>query len=118
MDKKSDWYKFNKKIKSQDLIQVLNRPAVLLLLLLTIGFIIRFIILQYRWINPDEGSYLMDARLILQGKIPIADYAARQPFFLYFLAATMKIFGVSLSVGRYIALFSNIGICFFIYKIV
>ena len=46
----------------------------------------RVLLLQQRWISPDEGSYLMDARLILDGKITIADYPARQPIFLYVLA--------------------------------
>jgi len=72
--------------------------------------LIRFLFLPERWINPDEGAHLYDAKFILDGKIPFADYGSRMPVYVYTLAAFLKVFGVSYMSGRLVPMFSNIGI--------
>lgn len=75
-------------------------PTFLLAAVLLLAALLRFGVSSFRWVGPDEGSYLLDARLILQGKVPIIDFAARQPLFLWLLAALFKVFGASLVVAR------------------
>ncbi len=95
----------------------LGHPALLVAVFMLVGLLVRVFVLQQRWINPDEGSYLMDARLILDGGIPVVDYAARQPFFLYLLAGALKVFSVDLVVGRCLVLAASLGIALLLYKI-
>ena len=64
----------------------------LLLLILFAGFALRILLLQIRWINPDEGAHLLDARLLLEGQIPVADFGSRQPFYVLIIAMLLKIF--------------------------
>jgi len=79
-------------------------------LVLLAGLILRALILPMRWINADEGAHLMDARLLLQGLVPVVDYASRQPLYTLLLAAFLKLFGVSLAAGRWLPLLSSLGI--------
>ncbi|MDZ7725231.1 MAG: glycosyltransferase family 39 protein [candidate division KSB1 bacterium] len=60
-----------------------------------------------RWINPDEGAHLMDARLLLEGFLPIVDYGARQPVYVGLLAGLLKLFGNTLSAGRLLPVLSS-----------
>ena len=82
----------------------------ILFLILATSFLIRLFLLPERWINPDEGAHLYDAKFILDGKIPFVDYGSRMPVYVYFLAVFLKVFGVSYISGRLLPLFSNIGI--------
>jgi len=70
-----------------------------------------------RWINPDEGKHLYDAKFVLDGKIPIVDYGSRMPVYVYILAAFLKLFGVSYEYGRIVPMFSTLGIGLFIFLI-
>ena len=82
------------------------RNAIFLsLILLAIGLII----VQYRWINPDEGAHLTDAKLLLSGKVPIVDFQSRQPFYVLLLAIFLKIFGMSYISGRLLILAVCVG---------
>ncbi len=87
-----------------------TRTYYILFLILTTGFLIRLLLLPERWINPDEGAHLYDAKFILEGKIPFVDYGSRMPVYVYILAIFLKVFGVSYISGRLLPLFSNIGI--------
>ncbi len=51
----------------------------------------------------------MDAQLLLNGFVPIADYGARQPFYVFVLAIFLKAFGASLQIGRLAPLFASVG---------
>lgn len=82
----------------------------ILFLILVTSFLIRLFLLPERWINPDEGAHLYDAKFVLDGKIPFVDYGSRMPVYVYILAAFLKVFGVSYISGRLLPLFSNIGI--------
>ncbi|MGQ9851839.1 MAG: ArnT family glycosyltransferase [Candidatus Oleimicrobiaceae bacterium] len=73
--------------------------------------------LPFRWVGPDEGSYLMDARLVLDGKVPIVDFAARQPLFLWSLAALFKLIGPSLVAARALLLFCSLGAGLLVYAL-
>jgi hypothetical protein len=82
----------------------------LFVFILFAGLILRALILPMRWINADEGAHLMDARLLLQGLVPVVDYASRQPFYTLLLAGFLKLFGISLAAGRWLPLLSSLGI--------
>ncbi len=77
-------------------------------LLFAVGLAIRVALLPIRWINPDEGPHLMDARLVLEGQVPVADYGSRQPFYVIVLASALKVFGVHLTSGRLVPLTCNL----------
>jgi len=72
----------------------------ILLMVFLVGLALRLWLLDKRWINPDEGAHLMDAVLVLDGKVPIRDFGSRQPFYTYVIAAAFSLFGPTLEVGR------------------
>jgi 4-amino-4-deoxy-L-arabinose transferase-like glycosyltransferase len=59
----------------------------------------------------------MDARLILEGKVPIVDFAARQPLFLWLLAALFKLTGPSLTEARIMLLSCNVATGLLLYAL-
>ena len=75
-------------------------PAIILLA----GLAMRLLLLPLRWINPDEGAHLMDARLLLQGLAPLVDFGSKQPFYIAVLAGAIKLFGAHLWAGRLVAI--------------
>ena len=50
----------------------------MLLVVCVVSLSIRLWLLDKRWINPDEGPHLMDAVLVLDGKIPRVDFDSRE----------------------------------------
>jgi hypothetical protein len=87
--------------RNDNILQPALLPTgVLLTIILLAGLAIRFFLLPYRWINPDEGAHLLDAKLLLQGLIPIADFGSRQPLYVAVLVLFVKIGGAHLWVGR------------------
>ncbi|MCX9085643.1 MAG: glycosyltransferase family 39 protein [Candidatus Methanoperedens sp.] len=98
-----------------ELIETRTYPV--LFSILVISLLIRFLLLPERWINPDEGAHLYDAKFILDGKIPFIDYSSRMPIYVYMLAAFLKGFGVNYISGRLLPLFSNIGIGIIVFLI-
>lgn len=64
------------------------------------GFLVRLVLIFFRWINPDEGAHLLDARLFLEGQTPIADFGSRQPLYVGLITLFLKIGGVHLWIGR------------------
>lgn len=77
-----------------------KRHLLLLSVIFLISLGIRLYLLDKRWINPDEGAHLMDAVLLLDGKIPEVDYGSRQPLYVYVIALFLKLFGTSYISGR------------------
>ncbi len=65
----------------------------LALAIVGVGLLLRFAILPFRWVNPDEGAHLMDARLLLDGLVPLVHYGARQPFYVLLLAGWVRVVG-------------------------
>lgn len=88
-----------------------------LFILLAASILIRLLFLPERWINPDEGAHLYDAKFVLEGNSLFGEPASRMPVYVYSLAAFLKLFGTSLFAGRLLPLFSNIGIGIFIFLI-
>jgi 4-amino-4-deoxy-L-arabinose transferase-like glycosyltransferase len=70
-----------------------DRGLRLALLIVGAGLLLRIAILPFRWVNPDEGAHLMDARLLLEGLVPLVDYGARQPFYVLLLAGWVRVVG-------------------------
>ena len=81
---------------------------ILFVFILFAALAVRLIMICLRGINPDEGAHLMDARLFLEGLLPVVDYGARQPVYVAFLAGMLNIFGTTLSAGRLLPVLSSI----------
>lgn len=86
-------------------------------LLLIGGLLIRGSFAQGRWINPDEGAHLMDALLVLKGYVPIADYEARQPFYVYVLAGFLQLFGTGVAAARTYPIVTSVAIGGLVYLV-
>jgi hypothetical protein len=93
------------------------RPYQCLFIILLVSILIRLLFLPERWINPDEGAHLYDAKFVLEGKIPEVDYESRMPVYVYTIAAFLKVFGCNYIYGRSLPLFSNIGIGILVFLI-
>ena len=94
-----------------------ERPRLVLLLILLTGLALRLALLPVRWINPDEGTHLMDARLLVQGLVPLVDYGSKQPFYIALLALAIKVFGAHLWVGRLLVLLCQVATAWVLYAI-
>jgi 4-amino-4-deoxy-L-arabinose transferase-like glycosyltransferase len=77
-----------------------RKGSLILLTVFVLSLAVRIWLLDKRWINPDEGAHLMDAVLVLDGKIPKIDFSSRQPLYTYANAAVFKLFGISYISGR------------------
>ena len=93
------------------------RQNLLIYIVLAVGLLVRLALMHLRWINPDEGAHLMDAKLLLQGSMPVADFGSRQPFYVLLLAVLLKCFGSSLLVGRMLPLISSLAAGWMIFLI-
>ncbi len=68
-----------------------------------------------RWIDPDEGAHLMDAVLVLDGKIPSVDFESRQPVYAYANAAVLKFLGVNYISGRLLPMTCSLLVGFMVF---
>lgn len=68
--------------------------------ILVIGTSLRIWMALYERVNLDEGVYLNDAKLILEGLTPFKDFITREPLHFYTLAGFLKVFGLSVFAGR------------------
>lgn len=72
----------------------------------------------YTWpIDLDEGLYLYDAKVALQGPRPAFDFNSRSPLYHYFLGYVMEVFGYSLVVARSFVIGTSAVTAVFIYLI-
>ncbi|HOT96761.1 MAG TPA: glycosyltransferase family 39 protein [bacterium] len=94
-----------------------QQPTLLMLLTLAAGALLRLLLMQVRWINPDEGAHLLDGRLVWQGLQPVIDYGSRQPLYAYLLALFIKLGGATLNAGRLLPLLASLGSGWLIYRI-
>ncbi len=94
-----------------------NRYSLYIAVLLLTGLLVRIGLLYIRWINPDEGAHMMDARMVLDGLLPIVDYESRQPFYVFSIALLFKVFGVHYWVGRLLPMIATLGTGFMMYLI-
>ena len=83
----------------------LSRTPKLVPLILLSSLCVKMVISRILQVHGDEGMYLYDASLILNGMKPHIDFHARSPVFLLCLSGWMYLFGSSVFVGR---LFSSI----------
>ena len=102
-------------MKIQDYIE--SHPRLLLWSIVGLGLLIRLALLPYRWINPDEGAHLMDARLFLQGLIPLVDFGSKQPFYVVLLAGFVQLFGHALWAGRLLPILAQTGVVMLLYAV-
>lgn len=88
-----------------------------LLIILILAFIIRLYFAQTVWIDPDEGNWVYDSKLIIEGKTPFVDFASRSIVYMYMLIPFIKIFGTTLLAGRLLSVVAEIVSIFFLFKI-
>ncbi|MFX0206752.1 MAG: ArnT family glycosyltransferase [Candidatus Hodarchaeota archaeon] len=88
-----------------------------IIFIVVLGFVARFLIAEYEWVNPDEGHYLYHANLILKGSIPFKDFYTREPIFIYLLTFFVRIFGISLLAGRLLPVVAGTISIYFVYLI-
>jgi len=93
------------------------REGAALAAVLALALVLRLLLLESRWINPDEGAHLMDGRLILDGLVPSRDFIARQVFYVHVLAFVIKLAGNDIVVARLLPVFSAMGAGVFLYFI-
>jgi len=89
----------------------------LIFTLLTISLILKFILSRVLTVHGDEGMYVYDASLILEGLKPHVDYHTRSPAYLYILAAFLALFGKSIFIGRLCSIIASTITSILIYKI-
>ena len=77
-----------------------KKNYIILLVICLVSLSLRIWLLDKRWINPDEGAHLMDAVLIMDGKIPLVDFGSRQPVYAYINSAVLKFLGTNYISGR------------------
>ena len=85
-----------------------GRQYLLLGVVFFLSLAVRIFLLSARWINPDEGAHLMDAMLVLEGKIPFVDFHSRQPVYVLVNALVLKLFGMTLTAGRLLPLLCSL----------
>ncbi len=83
--------------------------ALVLILILTT---LPFIFFSSQYIGNDEGSYIYEAKLISEGRIPLKDFISRAPSVIYPYSIVFSIFGYSFIVLKILngAIFFSIGI--------
>lgn len=87
----------------------------ILIAIITLSFLVRFFTLKVAWVDGDEGNYLYDAKLMLEGFVPFKDYVTRSPLYLCLLAISIKLFGTTLTAGRVVSLISSVGTTVLLY---
>jgi 4-amino-4-deoxy-L-arabinose transferase-like glycosyltransferase len=80
-----------------------NRYFLWMCIIIILGFIIRLLGAMYSNANLDEGNWIYDPWMISLGKIPFFDFNSREPFFFYFMAPFIKLFGTKLFYNRLIS---------------
>ena len=92
-----------------------RKEYLILLSVFILSLLIRIWLLDKRWINPDEGAHLMDAVLILDGKVPEVDFVSRQPIYAYVNAIVLKLLGVSYISGRLLPMTFSVLVGFIVF---
>ncbi len=85
--------------------------------ILLLCFVVRLYSANTIWMNPDEGTWLYDASLVLKGYTPFADYASRDPLYLLLLLPFIEFFGNTLLAGRLLSVIFEVGSTFMIFLI-
>ncbi|MEK7842080.1 MAG: hypothetical protein AAB197_05340, partial [Deltaproteobacteria bacterium] len=77
------------------------KQKILLASLIAVHFVILVLGIFYRFVDGDEGGYLVVSKEVINGRIPILDINAHnQPLLYYFYGAWMKIFGFNIPAAR------------------
>ncbi len=78
-----------------------TKQKILLLSLIAGHFVILVLGVFYRFVDGDEGGYLVVSREVINGRIPILDINAHnQPLLYYFYGFWMKLFGFNILAAR------------------
>ncbi|MDP2682197.1 MAG: hypothetical protein Q8P28_05235 [Deltaproteobacteria bacterium] len=77
------------------------KQKILLAGLIAGHFVILVLGVFYRFVDGDEGGYLVVSKEVINGRIPILDINAHnQPLLYYFYGAWMKLFGFNIVAAR------------------
>ena len=84
-----------------------DRTSICLFGIIFFGFIARLYYLNRITVRGDEIAYFYDSYLITKGKVPLVDYHARTPIYLYFVSIFIRVFGNSIEAARISSLIAS-----------
>jgi len=100
----------------QEYINPLKHPNISLLVVLVLGFILRAFKMVRTGIWVDEGIFLYEVQMILDGKIPYRDFFKVKPLgMIYILSILFYFSGQNVIAARILTSFVGLWTCFFIY---
>ena len=100
----------------QEYINPLKHPNISLLVVLALGFILRAFKMVRTGIWVDEGIFLYEVQMILDGKIPYRDFFKVKPLgMIYILSILFYFSGQNVIAARILTSFVGLWTCFFIY---
>jgi len=82
------------------------------------GFIARLYYIDKITVRGDEIAYLYDSYLITKGEVPLVDYHARTPIYLYYVSLFLRVFGNSIVAARFSSLFVSTLTMYFLFILV
>ncbi len=81
------------------------------------AFLIRLYYISKIALRGDEIAYLYDSYLITKGEVPLVDYHARTPIYLYYVSSFLTLFGNSVEAARLSSVVASTLTIYFIYKV-
>jgi len=85
-----------------------KRQVIFWLVIGLIGLGLRYLFIKEMPYTNDEGSYLYDARTLLEGNLPGGDALAKTPIFIAVLSGAIAIMGHLLLVGRIVSMVAGL----------
>jgi hypothetical protein len=87
-------------LENKSFIHSYFRNNISVLILFFFAFFIHLIYLK-RYVGGDEGLFLLQARMLADGILPVKDYFSKDaPYFLFPYSLIMSLFGFSITVSR------------------
>lgn len=96
---------------------VAKHQLLVLAVILIAGFALRLFAASEIRIDGDEGNYLLDAKLLMDGKVPYKDFNARLPVLMHLLVPFIQFFGNNMLGGRLLSVISVTLTALFLFKI-
>jgi hypothetical protein len=94
-----------------------SNQQICLISIIAIAFLVRVYTAKTAWVDGDEGNFLYDAQMLLQGYVPFRDYDTRSPLYITQLAVFLKLFGNDWLIARYLSVVSATISTYVLYKI-
>jgi 4-amino-4-deoxy-L-arabinose transferase-like glycosyltransferase len=100
----------------QKYINPFKYPKLALLVILSLGFMLRALKLAWVGIWTDEGVYLYEAWIVLEGKLPYRDFFKPKPLGMVYIISILFCFsGQNAIAARILTSLISLWTCFFLY---